>query len=48
MQGLAGRNGGDVLRNAAPDATVEVWAGSGHFPHLAHPARLAERLVATA
>jgi pimeloyl-ACP methyl ester carboxylesterase len=48
MQGLADRNAGDVLRNAAPDATVEVWAGSGHLPHLARPARLAERLVTTA
>jgi pimeloyl-ACP methyl ester carboxylesterase len=36
------------IRNAAPHATVEVWAGSGHFPHLAHPARFAERLAATA
>ena len=34
--------------NAAPHATVEVWADSGHFPHIAHPARFAERLAATA
>lgn len=25
-------------------ATVEVWPGSGHFPHLAHPRRFAARL----
>ena len=31
---------------AAPHAVTEVWAGSGHFPHLAHPARFAERLAA--
>ena len=36
------------FRNAAPHAVTEVWAGSGHFPHLAHPARFAERLAATA
>jgi pimeloyl-ACP methyl ester carboxylesterase len=36
------------FRNALPQAVVEVWAGSGHFPHLAHPARFAERLAATA
>jgi pimeloyl-ACP methyl ester carboxylesterase len=36
------------IANAAPHAVVEVWAGSGHFPHLAHPARFAERLAATA
>jgi pimeloyl-ACP methyl ester carboxylesterase len=36
------------FRNAAPHALTEVWAGSGHFPHLAHPARFAERLAATA
>jgi pimeloyl-ACP methyl ester carboxylesterase len=36
------------LRNALPQAVVEVWAGSGHFPHLAHPARFAERLAAMA
>jgi pimeloyl-ACP methyl ester carboxylesterase len=36
------------FRDAAPHATVEVWADSGHFPHIAHPARFAERLAATA
>ena len=28
--------------------TTEVWAGTGHFPHLAYPARFARRLTATA
>jgi pimeloyl-ACP methyl ester carboxylesterase len=36
------------FRHALPQAATEVWAGSGHFPHLAHPARFAERLAATA
>jgi pimeloyl-ACP methyl ester carboxylesterase len=36
------------MKNAAPHAVVELWAGSGHFPHLKHPARFAERLAATA
>jgi pimeloyl-ACP methyl ester carboxylesterase len=36
------------FRDAAPHAAVEVWADSGHFPHIAHPARFAERLAATA
>ena len=36
------------IRDAMPHATVEVWADSGHFPHIAHPARFAERLAATA
>ena len=36
------------IRSAVPHAAIEVWAGSGHFPHLAHPARFAERLAATA
>jgi pimeloyl-ACP methyl ester carboxylesterase len=31
-----------------PTASIEVWPGSGHFPHLAHPDRLAARLAATA
>ena len=35
------------IRDAAPHATVEVWADSGHFPHMAHPARFARRLAAT-
>ena len=28
--------------------TTEVWPSTGHFPHLAHPARFARRLAATA
>jgi pimeloyl-ACP methyl ester carboxylesterase len=28
-----------------PDARVEVWPGSGHFPHLAHPRAFAELLA---
>jgi hypothetical protein len=35
------------IRNTVPRATVEVWDGTGHFPHLAYPARFAERLAAT-
>ena len=31
-----------------PRMTTEVWAGTGHLPHLAHPARFARRLTATA
>jgi pimeloyl-ACP methyl ester carboxylesterase len=36
------------IRNTVPRATVEIWDGTGHFPHLAYPARFAERLAATA
>lgn len=32
------------LQAALPDAEVSVLPGGGHFPHLAHPARLAEVL----
>jgi pimeloyl-ACP methyl ester carboxylesterase len=38
----------DWLRQSLPGAHVEVWPGSGHFPHLAHPGRFADRLAATA
>lgn len=31
-----------------PQANVEVWPNSGHFPHLAYPDRFAARLAATA
>lgn len=31
-----------------PRMTTEVWPCTGHFPHLAHPARFARRLAATA
>ncbi len=34
------------LRGAIPTATVEVWEGSGHYPHLVHPARFLERVRA--
>lgn len=30
-----------------PQATITVWPGSGHFPHLAHPHLFAECLAAT-
>jgi len=36
------------IRDALPQATVEVWPRSGHFPHLAYPARFAKRLADTA
>jgi pimeloyl-ACP methyl ester carboxylesterase len=35
------------LRERLPEANVEVLAGSGHFPHLAHPSEFAGMLVAT-
>ncbi len=35
------------LNKRLPLATVLVWPGSGHFPHLAHPNRFAECLAAT-
>jgi pimeloyl-ACP methyl ester carboxylesterase len=36
------------LSKMLPRAAVTVWPASGHFPHLAHPARFAECLAATA
>jgi pimeloyl-ACP methyl ester carboxylesterase len=36
-----------LISETLPGARVEVWAGSGHFPHLAHPGRFAELLTAT-
>ncbi len=30
-----------------PHAELEVWPGSGHFPHLADPERFAAMLKAT-
>ena len=35
------------LSDAVPQMTIEVWADTGHFPHLAHPGRFAQRLAAT-
>ena len=34
------------LQQLVPTATVEVWDGSGHYPHLVHPARFLDRLRA--
>jgi pimeloyl-ACP methyl ester carboxylesterase len=34
------------LESALPDVTITVLPGSGHFPHLAHPAELATILMA--
>jgi pimeloyl-ACP methyl ester carboxylesterase len=36
------------LAEAVPQATIEVFPGTGHFPHLAEPERFAARLAATA
>ena len=36
------------LSAALPRLKTEVWAGTGHFPHLAHPLRFAQRLAVTA
>ncbi len=33
------------LAAALPGATVEVWEGTGHYPHLAEPGRLAARIA---
>lgn len=34
------------LTSVIPTATVEVWADSGHYPHLVHPTQFADRLRA--
>ena len=34
------------LTEVLPQATVTVWPGSGHFPHIAHPGRFARCLAA--
>lgn len=36
----------DWLRAHVPTATVEVWDGDGHYPHIVEPARFAERVLA--
>jgi pimeloyl-ACP methyl ester carboxylesterase len=33
------------LHGRLPAATVEVWPGTGHFPHLADPQRFAQRIA---
>ena len=37
---------GPWLTTAVPSATLEVWEGSGHYPHLVHPQRFLDRLRA--
>jgi pimeloyl-ACP methyl ester carboxylesterase len=34
------------LTEMLPHATVTVWPGNGHFPHIAHPGRFAACLAA--
>lgn len=36
------------LNRELPQAAVEIWPGSGHFPHLAQPLRFARLLADTA
>ena len=36
---------GQRFGDALPQLKTEVWAGTGHFPHLAHPGRFAQRLA---
>jgi pimeloyl-ACP methyl ester carboxylesterase len=38
----------EQIHTLVPQASVEVWAGTGHFPHLAHPRRFAALLASTA
>ena len=38
----------ELLGAAMAQTTIEVWPGCGHFPHLAHARRFADRLAATA
>ena len=35
---------GSWLAGAIPTATLEVWEGDGHYPHLVHPERFLDRL----
>ena len=37
---------GAWLRGVIPTATLEVWDGDGHYPHLVEPARFLDRLRA--
>lgn len=34
----------DWLARVVPGATVEVWDGCGHYPHLVHPEKFAQRV----
>jgi pimeloyl-ACP methyl ester carboxylesterase len=36
----------DWLQSRVPTATVEVWDGDGHYPHLVEPERFAARVLA--
>jgi pimeloyl-ACP methyl ester carboxylesterase len=36
----------DWLQGAIPTATVEIWDGDGHYPHLVEPSRFLDRLRA--
>jgi pimeloyl-ACP methyl ester carboxylesterase len=41
-----GADYGEWLTRTIPTATVEVWEGDGHYPHLVEPARFVDRLRA--
>jgi pimeloyl-ACP methyl ester carboxylesterase len=43
-----GEDDREWLLSRLPDATIEVWSGCGHFPHLGEAHRFAQRLAATA
>jgi pimeloyl-ACP methyl ester carboxylesterase len=36
----------DWLQGAIPTATVEIWDGDGHYPHLVEPSRFLDRVRA--
>ena len=48
LTGSALSQAADEAMGLMPNAQVEVWADTGHFPHFAHPERFLDRLVATA